>query len=310
MFYTVLEKPQGKKDPIFDSTSLAISALNLVTPIKELKNFEKRIIVTKSIPAELMEDRVRYTDNTHVFWETRFSVFHAHKPDWYLLNKLYIMDATGDYHKGKDKSFEINQKVRIEFQKQQALMKTLRDSMIAIEGFYSAGVPQFFNVKECLNIARRKYKFKGWIHEDKVFLELRDVHLGDNSSGIMIYNRIIIVLKDWKIDGYLLRFNNFDYSSYWNMEAIVHPRLLAPYCYMDFGMTIASKQSNMDAFLETLKTSITEYIPTRSLKSLPEITNDFMRYRSLWATHRFLTNDRTELSKEIFGKKIKKDLDK
>lgn len=304
MFYSVTKDPQEKPTFELDAASYATSSLNLKTPIKTLKKFTKRINVSKSIPEAYMEDRVLYTDNVHVFWDSMFSVFYAHKPDWYLLNKLFIMDATGDYHRGKEIAFQLNESVRVQYNRTMATMKTLRNAVVAVEGYNSLGIPQFFNVKECVRLARR-HKFKAWHHTDKAFLELRNVNLGDKQSGYMIYNKIIVVLKDWKIDGFLLRFNNFDYSSYWNIEAIVHPRLLTPFCHMDFGMTIASRQSDMDGFLLALKDSITEHRPARYIKSLPEITQGFMRYRSLWATHRFLTNDRTELSKEIFSKKNK-----
>jgi hypothetical protein len=155
----------------------------------------------------------------------------------------------------------------------------------------------FFNAQRMLDSFKKK-RIKSWEHQGKIICEFNSVKLGSKQEGFLIYNKIYIVLVGYRIDGFLFKFAEFDFSSYWNIPIILHPKLWMP-------ITFISSNANFidtDQYAMSLKKLVRSYSKEdpRCYKSIPEIIEDFQSRRKLWATNRFLVKDRTSLSKLIF----------
>lgn len=164
---------------------------------------------------------------------------------------------------------------------------------------YSLRRQPFFNIKKVLASLKSK-RIKAWIHKDLIIASFSNVKLGNEEEGYLIYNKIYVVLKGYSIDGFLFRFKEFDYSSYWGLSVIVHPNLWLP---MAFSNDIVRPISN-DLFADNLKKIVKEY-DSLSFKKISDIIEDFQERRKLWAGNRFLIKDREHLSKVIFSEGTK-----
>lgn len=143
-----------------------------------------------------------------------------------------------------------------------------------------------------LNKELNKRKIKSFIHNDLVICEFTNVKVGNEQEGYLIYNKIIVIIKNFVIEGFMFRFEGFDYSSYWNIPISLHPNL---------AIGLPSEFMFPDVYAKSLKDLVTVYKPNQSIISISDIIADFQNRRKLWATNRFLIKDRTQLSKFIFS---------
>lgn len=155
--------------------------------------------------------------------------------------------------------------------------------------------PLRFNKKNVLEEFRKK-RIKVNDTNGLLLCEFNRVKLGSEYEGYLIYNRIVVVLHRYRIVGFMFRFLEFDYSSYWELDRPFHPNLK-----VTKGKT--PSVYNLHQFVIDLKDTVRKYDSQNCLRTIPEIISDFQDVRRLWATSRFLIKDRTTLSKTIFTEK-------
>ena len=151
----------------------------------------------------------------------------------------------------------------------------------------------------------KKKKVRSSIHRNgRLVIDLPNVKIGNDREGYIIYNNIYIYISKWgTIDGYILQFNNFSYSSFWKMQDIIlHPFLFEPYY-----MKMPYLETSQEAYIDNL-VSLAKGEPYNDLELHPvpidNIIKDFNIYRRIWNGIRDpRLEDSMESYKKIFIKK-------
>ena len=139
----------------------------------------------------------------------------------------------------------------------------------------------------------KKRSIKAYAHKEYVICEFNRVKLGNETEGYIIYNKIIVILKRLAIHGYMIRFHEFDYSSYWNTDVLLHPHL---------QLKSYGKVFELGKFARELKKMVRKYDQENNLISVSKIIDTFQAKRMTYGSMKFFVRDRTELSKKLFNK--------
>jgi hypothetical protein len=157
-----------------------------------------------------------------------------------------------------------------------------------------------------LNVVRlgkefTRLKIKNSIFNNKLLVEFSGVTLeGEpNMTPVVVhYNRVIVFIVDWEIEGFMLRFDHFDYNSYWGLDLMLHPKLMLPH---GWNGLLQWTKGDYPLYADTLREIICEYNPKlRTLEN--EVQPLYIRLRQLWAGLKYTYKNRVDLSKEIFSR--------
>jgi hypothetical protein len=297
--------------------NLAISAYILKENINVLKKFADnhiRILVQEQIGLNLMSEKPRGISANFVFWSNE--KFLLVEPflfkssenglSWEELSLAWILfNTTTDL---------LNEVFIKSVNDIGATRMLLIEQNMEIAGLYSKMIEvrqkkigakygvDYFNVSKFLKSCKdQKIKAKV-ISNGKVLLSYQDIILGNDKEGKIIYNNINILVYDWRIDGFNIRFKDFDYSSYWNLPFItLHPYLSVPYCFNQL-LTWLNWQ-DYDDFAESINIAVTQYHSESGIKYIRDIVDDIQELRKIWNNLRTdieLISDRKRLSKKIF----------
>lgn len=293
----------------YSRRDLAFASYYLSERVTALKNFldlNCRIISNEALQEELSTAPQRTLSNL-ILWKEQFIVFDMFEEvTWETIILLYSLFTSLT----KEKTFSdviayIEQKKIDNAIVTDALtnlrMKVREEARKRIE------LVPYFNYKEFIKEANKikgdfKVRAKQW--GSKVAMEIDDVKLGNDKEGYIIYNKIVIFLNRWELDGYMLRFTEFDFSSYWNFpHVILHPFLEVPLCRNSCLMW--HNPQHYKEFAEMIYESATEYGEHQGNRFVEDIVQDFQVLRKLWNSNRYEISNRIELSKAIFSEKEK-----
>ena len=294
-----------KAKPInFTSEDLAISSLCLGEEIKLLEKFSKKCFELDEVTynALLLNNEAEF-NSTYVKISNQIIIF-IDLLDWEALNLLYTLDNVSNKLEiiKEVKAFNEDRRLTMLVYKQET--EELLAKMYKAKIEWQPTIP-FFNIQKAVR-EFRKVGFKIKIRENKILLTLTNVKIGNDYEGYLIYNNIHLFIKDFTIDGFLLRFDNFDFSSYWNIPFILHPFLSVPHGFNN-KLAWIPKQ-NYTLFAQSLYELCTNYSVNESNQigflSIAEIISHFQDLRILWNGNKFKITDRLKLSKAILKTKI------
>lgn len=285
----------------FSIKDYAVASYRLRVNQKSLKNLDIRILDN-----ETYQDIINFypPDNIGGKYYLRknkyYLIFFVNAIDKYkILMKAYVMDKTLTPKEESDKLdayfYEIQQNLSLYNTKFQQLVAAQKELKKENGRFY------FFNADNFMNKVRTK-GYKASIYKDLASIEFNNIKVGNENEGYLLYNKIIIFIKNFKIDGYLLRFEHFDFSSYWNMDEVsFHPNIQLPYGYNEQLSYLP--EDDMDMYVESLISLVKDY--KRNNGRMKSIIEDFNLCRKLWSSLKYDIEDRRKLSKAILKEEQK-----
>lgn len=292
----------------FSSRDFAISSLSLNETIATLRTFSRKCIeINQDEVNRLLKKPTVIIKKQYIVWEdSNILLFpNGYSNKWEALNILYVLSSV------LDQSEEVFSSI-ISANEEKALGLALYKNDfkdfskrvdIHIKSFYKQ--IQYFDVRKMLRCAKA-LDIHAVLNEKKVVLKYRNVDY-KGSKGSIFYNEIFIFVNSFTIDGFILRFKDFDYSSYWNLPVSLHPFLSLPgFCdaYLSF---YAPK--NYEEFIRMInylvhgKVNSDRFLPIK----VSEIISNFNDLRRMWASNKMTVKERLELSKIIVEKKINYD---
>lgn len=286
---------------------LAISSFCLGEDVKTLRRFISRceIITQKDVEAILRNTSLKFRfSKESITWDTGLIYYSPSKINWEAINILYVMWVSKVDEEALNRLYYFNeQKNATLLLYSQSVYQAQSDLAFHKANFFGQPL-EYFNVKRFVRLAKRK-KISCHQRDEKIILSFKGVTL-QNSVGSITYNKIVIVIKDGKIDGFFLYFNDFDFSSYWNIPVLLHPFLAVPYGY-NGHLGFLPPQSN-SLFIESLVESVYKVPDEGATNSLSNIISDYQQLRKIWASNKEKFNDRLKLSKTILMKKQQYDM--
>lgn len=294
------------------SKDLAISSICLNESVITLKSFIKKCVYIDLLElTRMMKKPTSSVKKEYMIWNDGSIVLLTHSPsalpNWETLNMLYSLYSVTEV------SYKFFQKI-VAFNESRSMSMALyrkekEDYHIKITNhilnFYSEQI-HYFNAKKLVRLAEA-VGVNASISDDKVLFRYKDVEL-QSLAGTLFYNEIFVFIKDFQIDGFMLRFKDFDFSSYWNIPVILHPFLSVPYGFNNHLDFIPPQNYAMliEAITEMVKVKMGEAIGFKEPKLLIQ---DFQDLRRIWAGNKMLAKERIELSKTILRKKVEFDKD-
>lgn len=289
----------------YSQRDLAFASYYLSERVQTLKNFldlNCRIISEGTLQEELTTAPLRTSPNL-ILWEEQFVLFDMfEKVTWETVIFLYALATSLT----KEKTFA---EVIAYVEQRKVTDAIVADAIYNLrekvrnEARKKIELVPYFNYKEFIketNKIKGDFKVKARRWGSKVAMEIDNVKLGNEKEGYIIYNKIIIFLNDWQLDGYMLRFTEFDFSSYWNFpHVILHPFLEVPLCRNDVLMW--HNPQHYKEFAELIYSIATEYDEYQGNESVQNIVQNFQILRKIWNGNRYEAENRLELSKMIFS---------
>lgn len=164
---------------------------------------------------------------------------------------------------------------------------------------------EFFSVDLFLR-ELRKQKVRYAIEENKLLLFFNNVTIKDN-NGEISYKEIILKIEEWRITGFALRFEHFDYFSSSHQPVELHPLLhptRLPYlansvlwwCIPDYKLYIEAIKNHV--YAEGVHRG-------QHIAGLHNIVTHYNDLRRLWGGLRVAYKNRSELSDKIFQNYLK-----
>lgn len=233
-----------------------------------------------------------------VLWSNKIIVTKDDLEDWEYINFIYPLLVGQEKIGIISRIVSTNSRIKTELRYHNMILLQLRSELNKkSEDLYWKTVI-FFDPEE-FRKALKKYRIKSSIFEDKIVLEFNNIKIGNDEEGYIIYTKILLFLKDWKIDGFMFKFKNFDYSSYWNLDIILHPYLEVPLGFNEVLTWLPANEYNI--YVQSLVEMVTQYMPTSGRDAtLKNTITRFNKYRKLWNTLRYDYKTRLELSQAIF----------
>jgi hypothetical protein len=290
----------GESLPPISVGDLATASLILNERVSSLKLFlhTKCRLIDEADLQSLLKDSPSLVSKPFIIWKDREQAVFTDslkRIDWEIILKLWILASSGSPQRNFKEvvAFIENQKMLRAHQSQiiEELYRSIKEF-----SFSDTQTFNFFNVEKFLKVCKNK-AIKALSHNDKVVVEFSDVKLGSDKEGFILYDKIIIFVKDWKIDGFSLRFKEFDYSSYWEVQLNLHPKIAVPICFNDF---LSFVPKDYEIFAESIKDAATVYTGT-GLATIDQIILKFNDLRKIWNQNKLSGLDRVTLSKQIFN---------
>lgn len=283
----------------FSLRDYCIASLSLNVSIDELRVFSKQLKVIDDIEYfALTQNETQQITKSFILFQDKILVLFPDVINWSTLITAYALSHSTTI----DESLIQEIKDSLEFTKlnlQTFLLQKDKYESDLKEHKYNLFRPlEFFDAEKLvLEFEDKADSVK--IVSNKVVVSYKNIKIGNDVDGYLTYNDIIVFISKFRIDGFLLRFDNFDYSSYWNFPIILHPVLSVPYGRNNILEFIPA--NNYSIFAEV----ITETVKDNS-NSMAVIIEDFQMLRKLWNQNKVSITDRLELSKAIL--RLKQDL--
>lgn len=286
----------------FTSRDLAISSICLNESVVTLKLFAKHcLLIDNKEVARLYQKPTIEVTKELIIWEDGNIVFFTKYIDWRILNVLYgLHSIPTPSSKMLRRTIAFNESRSMEIALYSETLKAYQQKLTGhILNFYSEQL-HYFNARKLVRIAK-VLKIDASQTQDKVLFKYKDVKYA-TEEGSMFFNEIFVFIKDFKIDGFMFRFDDFDFSSYWNIPVILHPFLAVPFGFnsnLDF-----LPPQNYGAFAEAVDKMVRADIEGTGFKDMRELIQDFQDLRRIWAGNKMRAKERIELSKLILEKKV------
>lgn len=274
---------------------LAISSICLRERVTELEFFVKRLVQLSDAEYNILmtSETIRITKDYVLFKDGTLLVF-TDSLDWKTLNILYGLYNSSDKEETLKEIKSFNEVKNLDLI---TYSHTLEKFQLEALSFRKSFVNEleFFNTNKFLRELKNR-DIKAELYNNKVKILFENVKLGNEHEGYMSYNSIILFIKSFSIEGYMLRFDNFDYSSYWKIPVILHPYLSTPFGFNNCLEYLPP--NDYKTFVDALITLVKNYHNT-GYKTLTQIIEDFQDLRILWNDLKSRSEDRIELSKMI-----------
>jgi len=212
--------------------------------------------------------------NRHlVLWEEKYA-FSTVNISWETLNIIMALSGNSNkieaYNSMIDKNIKVKQDIMY-------LSVQLQEISARINEFNKSQVYEYFDQTLFRQILRKK-KIRNTISNGKIVINLSNIKIGNDSDGYIVYNKVKLYISKWNVlDGYSLHFNNFSYSSFWNIKDVVlHPTLYTPY-YLGLPIIDISYELYIDNMLNIAMGKSKD-----SIISIPNIIRNYNRYRRIW----------------------------
>ena len=286
----------------FASRDFAISSICLNESVVTLKAFAKQcLVIDDKELTRLLSTPTTEIKKEYIIWEDGNVVIFAKYANWMLLNMLYALHSVPiPSSKMYQKVIAFNESRSMEMALYSNTMKVFEQKLtVHINNFYSEQIP-YFNARKLVRLAKAM-DINASQSKDKVLFRYKNVKYV-SVEGSIFYNEIFIFIKDFKIDGFMLRFDAFDFSSYWNIPVILHPFLAVPFgfnSHLDF-----LPPQNYQAFAEAIHKMVTAEIEGVGFKDTRALIQDFQDLQRMWAGNKMRALERIELSKLILEKKV------
>jgi len=286
------------------SRDLAISSICLNESVLTLKAFIKKcLIIDEAEMNRLLGRPTTKLVKSYIVWEDGSILLLLNGNNWEVLNILYSLHSVPKVtHQLYQRVIAFNESRRMEMA---LYKKTLDDYKIKLTNhilnFYSEQV-HYFNAKKLVRLAK-VMGINASLNEDKVLFRYKDIEYA-SAEGSIFYNEIFVFIKDFQIDGFMLRFQDFDFSTYWNIPVVLHPFLAIPYGFnnnLDF-----LPPQNYQMFAEAINEAVTGKVEggKTGFKDVRLLIQDFQDLRRIWASNKMRAQERIELSKLILKKKV------
>jgi hypothetical protein len=288
----------------FSHSQLAQSSIMLKESVRNLDRFLSFNckVISHDTLQELLREVPQLTTSEFLKWEDKLIVFCSN-PDvtWEDINRLWVLANSLDFTTGIKRVITFNENAKMKMAVIRMKVEQLRIEILhAVNN--NKDVLNYFNhnrfMAEC-----KKQKILMSVVKGTVCMEFKIIKLGNESEGFIIYDKIFIFVRDWHIDGFLLRFSDFDFSSYWNIPYILHPYLSVPYGYNHHLQFLP--ENSYEVYVRAIADEVTKYFPETGFKQVRAIVTDFQELRKYYNGLKYKTENRSELSKLIFNEILK-----
>ena len=215
----------------------------------------------------------KFEDNTFLFWTKR--------TDWVSLMFLYIIDVSPEPDISALSKF-CRRKLDY-FKETEGLLAKHRNEAYELRLKYAGTFPIFKLAK--LQNACKKYKIVcEKMESGKIALTWKDVKIGSESQGYVIYSRIILMMDTlFRVHRYLIAFNEFYYDSTWGtLEFPLHPNMdESIFSYGRNQQLEWLDTSNYDMMMKGYDDLIREY-GEYSSQTPVQISHTYRKLREVW----------------------------
>lgn len=249
---------------------------------------------------EISKETLIELQSTYPVVETHFSyinlgdifIYIATEVNWETINILWALRSSLDKIVSLRRVISNNEDNKITLYQYQQLSN---EYLQKLSNFKVTDSP-YFNALRFLSSCKL-LKIKTKITNKKIAMYFDNVKLGNNSEGQLLYNQIIVIIDgEGLIDGFLLYFNDFAFSSYWNLPIILHPYLSVGCA---FNQSLSFINRNDISYAEAIRDTVQNYTPNSGIKSISSILLDFQVLRKLWYGLKDSVDEK-ELNKFIF----------
>jgi len=288
----------------FTSRDLAISSICLNETVVTLKAFIKKCLIINQ--AELNRLLIKPTakiEREYIVWEDDNIVFFAKYTNWEILNILYTFYSVPKVSRETLQGvISFNESRSMEIALYSTTLRNFKHKLVEhVLNFYSEQ-HHYFNANKLIRLAKAM-GIDASLVDDKVLLKYKNIEY-TSAIGSIFYNEIFIFIKNFQINGFMLRFKDFDFSSYWNIPVVLHPYLLVPYGFNNHLSFLPPQ--DYKAFIYGVNDMI-KGGSEAGLTTLQLIIQDFQDLRRIWGSNKMRAKERVELSKLILEKKVKYD---
>lgn len=304
----------GGYNPSVGLNTFAAVSLYLNEEVDKLTDFISRVIILSNesfvhiMSAKSQNERV--VTKTHITFSDKSMIFFRDLEndtfDWTLLIELYAV-----FSSFKSNQAEVTKRIRSFCDSKLLDQATNRQAF----NMYVNNIRSLiYNKKETFSYfspisfekTLKKAGVKYSIDSDRIVLQFDDILIGNDDVGHMSYKNIYLFISDWSIDAYTLRFDDFDYTSKWDIKGVIlHPYLSVPYLFnsvLDNDIFGWFDYQNYDLFLDMIIGSVyaKDYISDAGFASMDDIVRIFHRCKKLWNHLKHEEKQRIKLSQRIF----------
>lgn len=295
----VLISNEDNDTVVFPMRDLAIASINLKETITNLEFFARRLVVLSEAEYSiLMTTQTTHISKDYITFKDGTLLVFVESFDWRTLTILYGLFNSSDKNETLKEIKSFNELKHLDLVTYSHLLEKFQLEVLQFrKGFVNE--LEFFNANKLIEELRKR-NVHAELYNNKVKVLFENVKVGNEHEGYMTYNNIILFIKSFAIDGFLLRFDNFDYNSYWKIPVVLHPYLNTPLGYNNCLEYLSP--NDYSGFANFLINNIKEYHGT-GYKTMTRIIEDFQDLRILWNDMKARSEDRIELSKMIIKQK-------
>jgi hypothetical protein len=280
----------------FSERDYAISAYALQENITILKRFVREngfIPLTDEAYGQLMSSgEAKEVTKNYILLKNKM-IFFIDNLDWKALNIIYSVYNAFNRKEALQCVLDYNFNISTSFGVLTAKYREIIKEIDNTRNEFSKSI-KFFNLNKFMQICSNE-GIDAESTPSGIFLKFKDIQL-DYIDGSIIYDKIIVCVKDLMIDGYVLEFSNFSYSSYWNLPFKLHSFLDIPYGKNNYLAFLP--QNDYITFVRELKSAILS-----TADNSDNIVSTYLDLQKLWGIYKDEYKDNIQLSKRINNEK-------